>query len=155
MQSVYKFAMTQVIIAGLVAAFYGSCFAGITQITGNVGSSSQWGSGWIELSPMQNFKSGDRLRLTIGGSAQNILIRLFSTGQSPDQPVGILPGKAAVKGNAFAIPVPKNRIVVVELDSAYSNVLQISVHGGPNPWGQFPLGFSNGPATIIKADLIR
>ena len=73
-------------------------------VSGVVGSSNRWGSGWIDLDVTMDFKTGDRLRLTIGGTANKIKVRL---------------------------------------------------HGGSNPWGAFPLGGGNGPATLEKVELIR
>jgi hypothetical protein len=154
MKRIYFSRLSQVILFLVITVLSCDSLAQTT-LNGNIGSSGQYGSGWIDLFSMQNFKKGDNIRLTIGGSAQKILVRLLSAGQFPEQPVGILPGKDPEKGNAFVTKVPINRIVLVKLDSSYSNVIQISVHGGPNPWGQFPLGASNGPATIINAEVIR
>ncbi len=116
------------------------------RLTGAAGSSSRWGSGWIDLEETMDFKKGDKLRLSIGGTARKIKVRLLPRGQSPDSTAGILPGDVAV---------PPNKIVEVELRSDRPNISQISVHGGSNPWGAYPLGGENGPATLEKAELIR
>ena len=115
-------------------------------LSGVAGSSNRWGSGWIDLDDTMDFKKGDRLRLTIGGTANKIKVRLLPRGRSPDSTAGILPGD---------VSVPQNRTVEVELDSDHLRISQISVHGGPNPWGAFPLGGGNGPAILEKAELIR
>lgn len=115
-------------------------------LTGTPGSSAQWGSGWIDLAPPVDFSKGDRLRLVVGGSAGKILVRLLHKGQSPDSSVGVLTGP---------IDVPKTRIVEVPLREPRAQIIQISVHGGSNPWGKFPLGGGNGPATIESAERIR
>jgi hypothetical protein len=115
-------------------------------IVGETGSSSRWGSGWLDLSTTTDFLKGDRLRLSIGGTAEKILVRLLAKGQSPDSSAGII---------GAAITVPKSRIVEVTLESPQKAIIQISVHGGPNPWGKFPLGGGNGPATVESACLIR
>ena len=115
-------------------------------LAGATGSSSQWGSGWLDLAPPVDFAKGEHLKLLIGGSADKILVRLLPRGASPDMPVGIIGG---------AINVPKSRIVEVTIPEDRRQVIQISVHGGPNPWGEHPLGGGNGPATIESAERVR
>jgi hypothetical protein len=115
-------------------------------LAGDFGSSSQWGSGWLDLATPMDFGKGDRLRLRIGGQAANILVRLLPRGTSPDSSVGMIGG---------AISVPEGRVVEVDLDTDHKEIVQISVHGGPNPWGRFPLGAGNESATIEAAELIR
>jgi hypothetical protein len=113
------------------------------RVAGQIGYSEQWGSGWLQLSTVSDFKRGERLRLLIGGSAQKVVIRLLSKGESPDGPSGVF----------GTFNVPPDRYVVATLDGDYQNVFQLSVHGGPRPWNMFPLGGGNGPATLIKADI--
>ncbi|RLB91598.1 MAG: hypothetical protein DRH50_10840 [Deltaproteobacteria bacterium] len=120
--------------------------ASVQFLAGETGSSSRWGSGWLDLATPTNFAKGDRLRLQIGGTANKILVRLLAKGISPETSAGMLGG---------AITVPENRVVEVALDTDRKGIIQISVHGGPNPWGKFPLGGDNGPATIETAGLIR
>ncbi len=115
-------------------------------LTGEIGSSSRWGSGWLDLATVADFAAGDVLRLRIGGTAGKVFVRLLPEGQFPDSSAGIIGGP---------ITVPENRIVEVALDSARENIVQISVHGGPKPWGKFPLGGGNGPATLESATLVR
>ena len=115
-------------------------------LSGEFGSSSRWGSGWLDLATVTDFAAGDILRLRIGGTAKKILVRLLAEGKFPDSSVGIVGG---------AVTVPENRIVKVVLDNDRKGIIQISVHGGPNPWGRFPLGGGNGPATLEAAELIR
>lgn len=119
---------------------------GAETLAGAIGSSSQWGSGWLDLAPPVDFTKGDRLKLLIGGTANKILVRLLPKGASPDTSAGIVGG---------AIDVPKSRIVEVTLPQDRKQVIQISVHGGPNPWGKFPLGGGNGPATIESAERMK
>jgi len=117
----------------------------VQYLAGETGSSSRWGSGWLDLTTSRDFVKGDRLRLQIGGTAEKVIVRLLSRGMSPESSAGIVGG---------AIAVPENRIVEVALDTDRKGIIQISVHGGPNPWGKFPLGGNNGPATIETAGLI-
>lgn len=115
-------------------------------LAGEIGSSSHWGSGWLDLATVTDFAAGDVLRLRIGGTASKVLVRLLPEGKFPDSTVGIVGG---------AVTVPENRIVEVVLDEDRKGIIQISVHGGPNPWGGFPLGGGNGPATLEAARLVR
>lgn len=114
-------------------------------LTGTPGASSRWGSGWLDLEKTTDFKQGDKLKLKIGGTAENIVVRLLSKGASPDNPTGI---------DGSKVTVPPNRIVEVTLREDHSNVIQISVHGGSNPWGMFQLGGGNGPATLLSAERV-
>jgi hypothetical protein len=60
----------------------------ITRLDGEIGSSSQWGSGWLNLASPRDFVKGDRLRLRVGGTAEKILVRLLAKGMSPDSSLG-------------------------------------------------------------------
>ena len=120
--------------------------ASIQFLAGECGSSPRWGSGWLDLATITDFAAGDLLRLRIGGTANKILVRLLPEGKFPDSSVGIL---------GDPVTVPENQIVEVVLNKDRKGVIQISVHGGPNPWGKFPLGGGNGPATIEAAELVR
>ncbi len=114
-------------------------------ISGEIGASPKWGSGWLDLSKVQKFHKGDKLRLKIGGSAGMILVRVLRQGEDPSQPVGIV---------GDPVKVPSNKIVEVTLDQDVSHVVHISVHGKANPFGMFDLGANNGPATLLKCDYI-
>jgi hypothetical protein len=115
-------------------------------LAGATGSSSQWGAGWLDLAPPVDFAKGDRLKLFIGGSATKVVVRLLPRGAPPDTSVGII---------ADVIDVPRSRIVEITIPEYRKQVVQISVHGGPNPWGRFPLGGGNGPATIESAERLK
>ncbi len=133
-----------------VILFFGVVLMGLQvaysePLTGAVGASSRWGSGWIDLEKPTDFKQGDKLKLTIGGAAENIVVRLLSKGDSPDDPAGI---------EGSRVLVPPSRIVQVTLKEDHRRVVQISVHGGPNPWGKYPLGGDNGPATLLGAERV-
>ncbi len=114
-------------------------------LRGATGRSERWGSGWLELWNAADFGKGEMLRLHIGGTAKIIVIRLLSEGEDPSRPSGIYNG---------SVNVPQDRIVKIELQRHYKDVVQISVHGGSNPWGLFPLGGANGPAYIISAERV-
>lgn len=114
-------------------------------LQGRVGSSTQWGSGWLDLNAVTSFKSGEKLQFRVGGTAHSILIRFLPEGANPNDPVGIDGG---------IIKVPEDRIVQVTLQEDHENVEQISVHGGPNPWDLYPMGDDNGPVTIQNVQRI-
>jgi len=118
----------------------------VHSLSGKTDASSRWGSGWLDLETPTDFEKGDVLRLSIGGKAQKVLVRLLPQGRPPDSSTGIL---------RRAIPVPNNRVVEVTISSDRKDIIQISVHGGSNPWGKFSLGPDNGSATIESAELIR
>lgn len=115
-------------------------------LTGEFGSSPRWGSGWLDLSTPTDFKSGDVLRLRIGGTALKVVVRLLPKGVAPESSSGIL---------GASVDVPEDREVELEIDADRNNIVQISVHGGSNPWGKFSLGEDNGPASIEYAAVIR
>jgi len=118
----------------------------IQPLFGEIGASSRWGSGWLDLAAPTDFLKGDRIRLKIGGSASKILVRLLPKGQDPGTSIGLIGG---------TITVPEDRIVEVTLKYDRREIIQVSVHGGPNPWNR-PLGGGNGPATIEEeAEVIR
>lgn len=112
-------------------------------LDGAIGSSSRWSVGWLDLEKITDFKKGDRLKITVGGTAKKILLRFLPKGADPNDPIGIDGGPRQV---------PNSRVIEVVVESDHKNIRQISVHGGPNPWGDFPLGQDNGAATIINAE---
>lgn len=109
------------------------------------GASSQGGSGWCKLNAPMNLAEGLCMRLSIGGTADKILVRVLRDGEDPNTAVGLL---------GDPVSVPKDRKVIVKLGKRYSNVVQISVHGGRKPWNT-PLGSQNGPATLDFVERIK
>jgi len=91
----------------------------------------------------KDFKRGDTITIKVGGEAKKVLVRFLSRGDDPNDPVGI---------EGEAIPV-KNKTVKLTLQQDHPQVVQISVHGGSNPWG-YNLGDGNGPATIHSIDIL-
>lgn len=112
-------------------------------LKGKIGSSALWGSGWIDLEAKTNFSRGDKISLKIGGTAESIIVRFLSKNDNPNDPVGI---------DGEVVKVPRVRVVQITVNQDYNDVIQISVHGGPNPWSLYPLGGGNGPATILSAE---
>jgi hypothetical protein len=139
MQRLWKVSMGSLLLPFVMSLAWVSPAAYSAEaMPGTVGASAQYGSGWIDFPQPIDFSRGDRLRLVIGGSATKILVRMLSKGQSGDTSEGLLGGP---------IDVPRTRVVELALGENRAQVVQISVHGGPNPWGKFPLP-GNGPATL-------
>ena len=113
------------------------------QLRGRAGSSSQFCSGWIDLRKIMDFQEGDTLIIGVGGTAKKVLVRLLAKGEDPNSASGIVGGPQNV---------PKNRTLKVILESDYNQIVQISVHGGSNPF-YVPLGENNGCATLINVIL--
>jgi len=104
-----------------------------------IGTSSQWGSSWCDLQPAVDFEANSTIEIHIDPhGAGVVLVRLLSEGGNPDSPDGIIGG---------ATPVT-NGIIRIPLSQTYTNIKQISVHGGPDPW-DYNLGVSNKGARII------
>ena len=106
----------------------------------------QWGSSWIDLDPPIDFAKGERLKIAMGGNATRILVRLLPKGVSPETSEGIIGG---------VIKVPRSRVVEIKLAESRKQIVQISVHGGPSPWGKFQLGENNEPATIDSVERLK
>ena len=132
------------LIFAVFVTMAGPSLACAQKLQGTTGKSAQWGSGWLDLASPLSISKGQHLVLSIGGTATKIIVRLLPEGASADTTVGVIPEPVAV---------PKSRIVDIVVPDDRKQVIQISVHGGPNPWGQFPLGEGNGPATIQSAEL--
>jgi len=110
-----------------------------TSIACQPGMSAQWRSGWCDFPSPVDFKKGERLRLAIGGSATKVIVRLLPKGADPNTPIGVIPAPYTV---------PQSRFIELVVPNDAATVEQISVHGGPSPWDQYPLGAGNGPATL-------
>ncbi len=116
-------------------------------LKGDIGHSEHWGSGWIDLKTPTDFKRGDKVRLKIGGSAKRIIVRFLPKDEQADDPVGIEGG---------AVPLERaDRTVDITFQEDHLQTKQISVHGGTNPWGLYPLGEDNGPATLLRAERLK
>jgi hypothetical protein len=114
------------------------------RLGGTLGASAQYGSGWIDLQQPMDFLKGDRLRIMVGGNASRVVIRLLPKDKARDSSEGLL---------GAPVEVPKTRVVEVVLREDRLQVVQISVHGGPNPWGHFPMP-NNGSAAIQSVERI-
>ncbi len=116
-------------------------------LTGNIGVSRQWGSSWMDFGQAASFRSGETLKITLTqDGAKRVVVRLLPVGASPDEPVGII--------GSQPIAVQDGGVVIITLDRNYSNIRQLSVHGGAQAW-KFALGANNGPAEIISVELTK
>ena len=119
----------------------------VTQrLAGAIGIDQRYGSGYLDLKPTVSFHAGDHLRIHVGGSAAKVVVRLLPKGVSPDSP-SIIVREAQI--------VPPGRIFEVVLVQDYPDIVQISVHGGPNPWNLYPLGAGNGAAELLSVERSR
>ena len=109
-------------------------------LQGDLGVSSRYGSGWLDLRQPIDLAAGDQLDLLVGGAAKRILVRLLPQGGDPSIPVGLV---------GPPIDVPVDKLVSVTLGSDRAAVVQISVHGGSKPFG-ISLDGDNGPATLLQ-----
>lgn len=136
--------LTAILVAGL--SFLTFNYAHPEPLAGVPGSGSGpgWSAGWVDLSTITDFKRGEKLRLRVGGTAENILVRLLPKGSLPDSAVGIDGG---------VVRVPKNRIVEVVLKQDHRNIVQISVHGSQKAW-QYNLGGGNGLVTLDNVERV-
>ncbi len=120
--------------------------AGGEVLQGTYGASQEWKTGWLDLAAITDFRAGDTLELSLSGPAVKIMVRLLEQDASADSPTGVL---------GDAMPVPSGHVVSVVLPSDYPRIKQISVHGGPNPWGLFDLGRDNGGVVLLRARVRR
>jgi hypothetical protein len=145
MTNTFKFIVPSTFALALICGFLATAETGGRLLSGDIGVSSRWRSGWLDLDTVTDFQKGDRLEIEIGGTAQRILVRLLPKGESPDESIGIIGG---------VVEVPVDRRVTVTIPDTWKDVVQISVHGGPNPWNR-GLGHNNGPATLVSARLFH
>jgi hypothetical protein len=113
-------------------------------LEGKVGSSDEWGSGWMDLNQPIDFPTGSHLKITVGGSASRVLVRALREGQSHDKPGGVL----------GAFTVPASRVVEVAINAPKPGIGHISVHGSSKPF-DWDLGSGNGPASLSTIEYCK
>jgi hypothetical protein len=135
-KAVFVFVMALMIV-GIVSA---------EQLTGKIdsGAGSDWQSSWIDLSKMTDFHRGERLKITVQGTAEKVVVRLLPNGKHPSSSEGIV-------GNV--INVPNNKVLEVNIEEERRNIVQISVHGGSYAW-HTPLGSNNGSVIISSIERV-
>jgi serine/threonine protein kinase len=111
---------------------------------GTIGADVEIGSGWMDFGNPIQLPKGTKLRLTLGGDAECVAIRLLEASVSPDMNTGVVHEE---KG------LPSNRVIDFVIGADYENVIQLSVHGR-RPWNHCSSVAENGAATITKAEYI-
>lgn len=120
------------------------------EIEGTLGSSDDWGSGWIDLRDNRNFEKGQKIVLKVGGTAENIVVRFLPVGTNPGSPRMIL--KSGSPPSPI-IEINDSRLVEITINKDYTSIQQISVHGGPKVFGIYDLGEDNGSATLVSVSM--
>lgn len=120
--------------------------ASAEQLTGKIGSASgpDWQSSWIDLTNATNFRRGEKLKIMVRGSAENVVVRLLPSGAHPTSSDGIV---------GDVMKVPKDGVLQIQLPEERRNIVQISVHGGQKAW-DISLGGKNGPVTLISVERV-
>lgn len=99
-------------------------------------------AGWCNLNPPLDFKNGDRIKLNLAPGAARVLVRLLPTPANPRTATGLISGWYPVQNDS----------VTVVLTEDVRDIKQISVHGGPAPFG-IPLGNGNPAPALIGVEL--
>src|SRR5688500_18752172 len=66
------------------------------RLQGRTGASIELSSGWLDLRSPLDFSKGDRLRITVGGTATNVVVRLLPRGGDPSAPEVVVSENAVV-----------------------------------------------------------
>ena len=115
------------------------------QIPAQCAASSEYSSSWCDFAEPQSFDKGTQLALQVDGEAKRVLVRVLRSGQNPNDKAGIV---------GSVVDVPESGPITVTLPRSYTDVSQISVHGGPKPWNH-DLGADNGAPTLVSIDRIE
>jgi hypothetical protein len=106
------------------------------------GSSAKWGSGSCSLKPAITLNKGQCVRVTVGGTAKQVILRVIRAGENPGKENTFLGEK---------VTLGPGRMVVVEVPKDLDKVKTINVHGGKRAWSVvFDEG--NGPATVEQVE---
>ena len=129
-------------LAACVILFTTSAYA--ESLSGTTGSAAgdRWQSSWLDLKSPASFQKGEKLRIKVEGSAENVLVRLLPAKSPPDSSDGI-------EGRVRR--VPPNGTLEVTLDRNHPDVKQISIHAGKEAWGT-PLGANNGTVKVVSIE---
>ena len=116
------------------------------QLTGTIGSAAgrDRQSSWIDLTNMTNFRPGERLKITVQGTAENVVSELL--------PQGYIQLIAGHRGRRHEGSQRRSFGSAAEKEER-RNVVQISVHGSQKAWN-ISLGSGNGPVTLEGVDRV-
>ncbi len=109
--------------------------------------------GWIDLKEITDLKRGDELKLTIGGTAKTVIVRLLPVGHEFKEPYKIVGKFDVLRSRDRAAPYDAVGTLSIKLDEDIPKVKLISVHGGKVAF-IWSLGETNGPATLLSAELV-
>jgi TIR domain-containing protein len=134
----------------------------IVNLPGEPGSDARSSSSWISLSPRQNLRRGQQLRLILGSSLESkkklakiksakiVLVRFLRDSDDANEPIGI------VTPSGIAIPDGKDRAIEITIPADFDRTRIISIHGGPEPFNVCYFGADNGsPPRLIRAELVE
>lgn len=130
--------LPRVIAAATLLIVACASVASAERLRGRTDFSLESASGWLSLRTPTDFEHGDHLQLMVVGGARLVLVRLLPWGDDPTKNNGI----QAIR------PVSPIGLVDLTLDDDEHDIGQVSVHGGPFPWG-ISLGSGNGPAKLL------
>ncbi|MGD0076592.1 MAG: hypothetical protein ABSD31_20020 [Candidatus Binataceae bacterium] len=116
--------------------------------------SSDHDEGWMELAKITDLKERDELRLVIGGTAAWVLVQLLPVDHSPTEPYRMLGPYRVDRPFDRAAPYDTAGTILITLTEAFPQTRRITVFGGQYPLNFIRLGESNGPATLLSAELI-
>lgn len=105
-------------------------------------SSAKWGSGSCDLKPSVTLREGMCVRVRVGGTASQVILRATRSGES------------MAKENTFlgeTVTLGDDRVVVAEVPKTLDKVRTISVHGGKRAW-RVEFRHGNGPATAESVE---
>jgi hypothetical protein len=131
-------ALTVCVMLFAISAYAAGLLPGTTGST----AGASWQSSWLDLKRPADFKTGEKLRIKVEGTAENVLVRLLPSNSDPNSSDGR-------EGNVRKVPA--NGILEVKLEHDHPNVKQISVHAGKEAWGT-PLGGNNGTVRVISVE---
>jgi hypothetical protein len=133
----------------------------VIDLRGEPGSDARSSSAWISLTPHQDLKRGERLRLILGSRvetkknsppniAEKVLVRFLRDGDDENQPVGI------ITPSGIRIPKGADRVLEVTIPADFNQTRIISIHGGPEPFNICHFGVQNGlPPPLIRAERVK
>ena len=86
-------------------------------MTGEIGSAAgpNWQSSWIDFSNAINFRQGEKLKIKLHRSAENLIVRLLPSGAHPSSFDGIVGGIRKMPGDGILmIQLPGEPITMLK-----------------------------------------
>jgi hypothetical protein len=114
------------------------------RIDGTPKAQKEFHSSYINVPDTTSFRTGERLRFNLNGTAKQVIVRLLPSDGSYDSPTGVIDKKLPV------VKTQDGNYVEVVLTEDRPNVKQLSVHGGPRPFDMWALGGDNGDPILTS-----